>query len=69
MRLDRQTVLRSNELARFCVRVKEDREDNDESAEYNRMRDLETNPQSSAFASAARDLATTTGGGDQFDRF
>ena len=67
MRVDRHSVERKNELERFCVRVQEDRAKNDESAEYNRTNDLECNPNSSAYGSAAHDLAAITDGGD-FDR-
>ena len=65
MRVDQHAVDRKDELERFCERVHQDRTDNDESAEYNRKKDLET---PIAFGSAVNDLAAISGGGD-FDKF
>ena len=65
---DAHTVERQQELTMFCELIAIDRAENDESAEYNRMKDLESNPNSASFGTAAQDLARVTGGGD-FDRF
>jgi hypothetical protein len=68
MRIDRHAQERKEELTMFCELISVDRAENDESAEYNRVKDLESNPNSAAFGTAAQDLARVTGGGD-FDRF
>jgi hypothetical protein len=51
-----------------CDLVVIDREENNETAEFNRTKDLESNPDSVAFKLSQRTLAEATGG-MSFDKF
>ena len=56
MRVDKHAVERKTELEMFCVLVQQDREENDETAEYERTKNLESNPTNAEHASSARTL-------------
>jgi hypothetical protein len=67
MRVTHDAEARYNELREFCDLVKLDRENNDELAEYERTKDLASNPSSSSYLTANKTLAEITGGGDYDD--
>ena len=68
MRQDKHAAERQAELMAFCELVLQDRELNDETAEYNRSKDLASNPSNTSFIAAQQTLAESTGGGN-YDRF
>ena len=68
MRIDKHTIDRQEELDAFCHLVVVDRAENGETAEFNRTKDLESNPDSLAYKTNQRTLAEATGG-KSFDQF
>ena len=68
MRQDKHAAERQEELMAFCELVLQDRDLNDETAEYNRSKDLACNPNNNSYIAAQQTLAESTGGGN-YDRF